>query len=256
MAGASEPDPVSTKQQRIAELAKQSPQMGFTSLTHHIDLRWLHEAYLRTRQDGAPGVDGQTAADYAANLRGQPAVAAGPGQVRHVPGTAGAAGAHPERDGRRDPADRDPDVRGQGAPAGGRHGAGSRSTSRTFWTARTASGPDGRRTRRWTPCGSRRWRWVAAGSWRWTSGSSSTRWIMLICGSLLRQRVRDGVLLRLIGKWLNAGVLEDGELTLPEAGIAAGRGDLSAAGQRLPALCAGRVVRAGGASRGCKGVPS
>ena len=31
MAGASEPDPVSTKQQRIAELAKQSPQMGFTS---------------------------------------------------------------------------------------------------------------------------------------------------------------------------------------------------------------------------------
>src|SRR6266702_5075849 len=33
MAGAQEPDPVSTKQQRIAELAKQSPQMGFTSLT-------------------------------------------------------------------------------------------------------------------------------------------------------------------------------------------------------------------------------
>ena len=69
MAGASEPDPVSTKQQRIAELAKQSPQMGFTSLAHHIDLDWLHEAYLRTRKDGAPGVDGQTAADYAANLR-------------------------------------------------------------------------------------------------------------------------------------------------------------------------------------------
>ena len=41
MAGASEPDPVSTKQQRIAELAKQSPQMGFTSLNHHLDLDWL-----------------------------------------------------------------------------------------------------------------------------------------------------------------------------------------------------------------------
>ena len=70
MAGASEPDPVSTKQQRIAELAKQAPQMGFTSLAHHIDLDWLHEAYLRTRKDGAVGVDGQTAEDYAANLRG------------------------------------------------------------------------------------------------------------------------------------------------------------------------------------------
>jgi hypothetical protein len=35
---------------------------------------------------------------------------------------------------------------------------------------------------------------------------------------LLRRRVRDGVLLRLIGKWLNAGVLEEGVVTTPEAG--------------------------------------
>jgi retron-type reverse transcriptase len=68
MPGASEPDPVFTKQQRIAELAKQSPHMGFTSLAHHIDLRWLYQAYLRTRKDGAVGVDGQTAQDYAADL--------------------------------------------------------------------------------------------------------------------------------------------------------------------------------------------
>jgi group II intron reverse transcriptase/maturase len=36
--------------------------------------------------------------------------------------------------------------------------------------------------------------------------------------NLLRQRIRDGVLLRLIGKWLQAGVLEDGNLTFPDAG--------------------------------------
>jgi len=63
MASASELDPVSTRCQRIAGLAKQAPQMGFTSLAHHIDLRWLYEAYGRTRADGATGVDGQTAAD-------------------------------------------------------------------------------------------------------------------------------------------------------------------------------------------------
>ena len=62
-------DSVSTRQQRIAELARQSPQMGFTSLNHHLDLTWLHEAYRRTRKDGAVGVDGQTAADYEANLQ-------------------------------------------------------------------------------------------------------------------------------------------------------------------------------------------
>ena len=35
---------------------------------------------------------------------------------------------------------------------------------------------------------------------------------------LLRRRIRDGVLLRLIGKWLNAGVLEDGNITFPDQG--------------------------------------
>jgi hypothetical protein len=70
MASASELDPVLTKQQRIAELAKQAPQRSFTSLAHHIDLAWLYEAYLRTRRDGAAGVDGQTAADYAEDLPG------------------------------------------------------------------------------------------------------------------------------------------------------------------------------------------
>jgi group II intron reverse transcriptase/maturase len=34
--------------------------------------------------------------------------------------------------------------------------------------------------------------------------------------------VRDGVILRLIGKWLNAGVLEDGVLTTPEQGTPQG----------------------------------
>ncbi len=45
---------------------------------------------------------------------------------------------------------------------------------------------------------------------------------MLICGRFLQQRVRDGVLLRLIDKWLKAGVLEGGELTYPEAGTPQG----------------------------------
>jgi RNA-directed DNA polymerase len=31
--------------------------------------------------------------------------------------------------------------------------------------------------------------------------------------AFLRLRVRDGVLLRLIGKWLKAGVLEDGSVS-------------------------------------------
>lgn len=59
---------VSTKLQRIAELAKQAPQMAFTTLAHHMDMDWLREAFRRTRKDGAAGVDGQTADAYRVNL--------------------------------------------------------------------------------------------------------------------------------------------------------------------------------------------
>ena len=34
----------------------------------------------------------------------------------------------------------------------------------------------------------------------------------------LQLRVRDGTLLRLIGKWLNAGVMEEGSVSYPETG--------------------------------------
>src|SRR3954451_3494276 len=40
--------------------------------------------------------------------------------------------------------------------------------------------------------------------------------------TFLRLRVRDGVLLRLIDKWLKAGVMEDGSVSYPEAGAPQG----------------------------------
>ena len=66
--GTSSPETVSTKLQRIAELARQAPEMVLTTLSHHIDIDMLREAYRRTRKDGAVGVDGQTATEYAADL--------------------------------------------------------------------------------------------------------------------------------------------------------------------------------------------
>jgi RNA-directed DNA polymerase len=62
------PESVSTKQERIAKLAAENPAMAFTSLNHYLDAEWLRYAYECTRKDGAVGVDGQTAQEYAANL--------------------------------------------------------------------------------------------------------------------------------------------------------------------------------------------
>ena len=63
------PASVSTKQERIAELARENPAMAFTSLNQYLDAQWLEYAFECTRKDGAVGVDGQTAESYAANLQ-------------------------------------------------------------------------------------------------------------------------------------------------------------------------------------------
>lgn len=60
----------STKLLRIAELARKEPGKVFTSLAHHMDMAFFREAYARTRKDGATGVDGQTALEYARDLEG------------------------------------------------------------------------------------------------------------------------------------------------------------------------------------------
>jgi len=59
---------VSTKQQRVAKLARENRTTGFTSLNHYIDYEWLHHAYKLTRKDGATGVDGVTAQEYEQHL--------------------------------------------------------------------------------------------------------------------------------------------------------------------------------------------
>lgn len=67
MTGTSSPTTISTRLQRIAELARQE-QRALTTLAHHIDIEFLHEAHRRTRKDGAVGVDGETATSYAERL--------------------------------------------------------------------------------------------------------------------------------------------------------------------------------------------
>ena len=146
---------VSTKQQRIATLAKQSPQMAFTSLAHYIDLDWLREAFRRTRKDGARAWTDRRAG-YAENLEANlqslldraksGTYRAPPVRRVHIP----------KGHGQRDPPDRDPDARGQGPPAGGRHGAGADLRAGLSLTVRTGSARDDRPTRRWKASGRRR----------------------------------------------------------------------------------------------------
>jgi group II intron reverse transcriptase/maturase len=59
---------MSPKLKRIAEQAAQNKEMVFTNLGHLIDVELLQQAYTLLRKDAASGVDGQTAEEYAEQL--------------------------------------------------------------------------------------------------------------------------------------------------------------------------------------------
>ena len=59
---------VSTKLQDIAQKARDNPDWTFTTLAHLMDVDFLREAYGRLNKKGAPGLNKVTAADYAEHL--------------------------------------------------------------------------------------------------------------------------------------------------------------------------------------------
>jgi RNA-directed DNA polymerase len=213
---------VSTKQRRIAELAKQMPGVALRTLAHHIDEEWLKEAYERTRKDGAPGVDGQTATEYAANLEGN---------LRSLLNRAKAGDPY-----------RAPPVRRVYIPKG--DGKKQRPIGiptfedkvlqravvmalepiyeQTFldcsYGFRPGRGPH-------DALATLRNRLMEMGG-GWVLEADIESFFDSVDHSALRQmlqqRVGDGVLLRLIGKWLKAGVMEEGCIYHPEAGTPQG----------------------------------
>jgi group II intron reverse transcriptase/maturase len=212
---------MSTGQQRIAELAAQSGQMAFTNLAHHMTLGWLLQAYHATRKDGAPGVDGQTAADYGKDLLGNlqdlldraksGSYRAPPVRRVHIPKGTGN------------------ETRPLGIPTF-EDKVLQRAVAmlleplyeQDFLDCSYGFRPD------------RSAHQALQAVWEQTMGMA-TCWVLEVdirkffdtlahahLRDLLRRRVRDGVVVRLIGKWLHAGVLEDGVLTTPEAGTPQG----------------------------------
>ena len=212
---------ISKKLRRIATMAREHPKRAFTTLAHHIDIEWLREAYRRTRKDGAVGIDGQTSQEYAADLeenlrsllsRFQSGTYRAPSVRRvHIP----------KGDGKQ--------TRPIGIPTfedkvlqravamlleavyeqdfldcsyGFRPG---RSAHQALEAVRDATMPVGGG-------------WVLEVDVRKFFDRLDHGHLQRI----VRQRVRDGVLLRAIGKWLKAGVLEAGSIVHPETGTPQG----------------------------------
>ena len=217
MTETSDSEIVSTRQRRIAQLAKQMPEKGLTSLNQHLDLAWLREAYRRTRKDGAVGVDGQTAADYEKDLEGNlrslleraksGTYWAPPVRRVHIPkGTGGETRpiGIPTLEDKvlqraivmlLEPIYEEDfyDCSFGFRPRRSAHDALDSLSKQTMWSGVSCLLE------------------VDIRKFFDTLGHAHLR-------AFLQQRIRDGVVLRLIGKWLNAGVMEDGAVTHPEAG--------------------------------------
>jgi RNA-directed DNA polymerase len=213
---------VSTKQQRLAELAKQAPLMGFTTLNHYLDRSWLGEAFLATRRDGAVGVDEQTWSDYLANLPDNlqsledraksGAYRAPPVRRVHIPKGPGSTETRPIGI----PTIEDKVLQRSVAMVlepiyeqdfldcsyGFRPGRSAHQALQALRDQTMAMGGG----------------WLVEVDIRKFFDTLDHAHLR----ELLQQRVRDGVLLRLLGKWLHAGVLEQGCLTYPESGTPQG----------------------------------
>ena len=221
MNGTSTPQSVSTKLEQIAKLAKQMPSARLRTLAHHIDIEWLREAYRRVRKDGAVGVDGQTAEEYAKQLesnlqqlldraksgdhyRAPPVrrvyIPKGKGETRPIgiptfedkvlqKAVAMVLEAVYEQEFR-------------DCSYGFRPGRGAHDALQALWEQTMAMGGG----------------WVLEADIEKFFDSVDHAQLR----EVLSQRVSDGVLTRLVGKWLKAGVMEEGRVRHPETGTPQG----------------------------------
>jgi RNA-directed DNA polymerase len=201
-------------------LARNNPAMAFTSLNHYVDYEWVHYAYESTRKDGAIGVDGQTAEAYAANLEQNllslidrlksGRYRAPPVRRHYIPKTDGGQ-------------------RALGIP-GFEDKVAQRVITmllepiyeQTFLDCSFGFRPHRSAHQALQAVRSG----IMERGGRWVLDVDVRKYFASIAHAKLREflssRVTDGVVRRLIDKWLKAGVLEDGQLFYPDAGTPEG----------------------------------
>ena len=212
---------VLTKQWRIAKLAAERPQECFTALNHNLDMSWMKEAFSRLRRASAAGVDGQSVADYGRDLEANHQdlidraksgkYVAPPVKRKHIP----------KGDGK--------ETRPIGIPTtedkvlqraiamllepiyehdfmdcsyGFRPGRSAHNALEDLWKECMGSGVS----------------WLLDVDIRSFFDTLDHRKLREIIGL----RVRDGVVTRLINKWLKAGVMEEGTVSYKDEGTPQG----------------------------------
>ena len=213
-------DRVNQALSRVRQAARQRKKEQFTGLLHHINVDTLRTAFYALKRKAAPGVDGVTWQDYEAQL--EPRLADLHGRVHR-----GAYRPQPSRrtyipkaDGRQRPlavaALEDKIIQGAcvmvlsaiyeedflGFSYGFRPGRGPHDASDALAVAIT----------------SRKVNYILDADVRDFFGSVSQEWLV----RFLEHRIGDKRIIRLIQRWLKAGILEDGVVTVDDRGTGQG----------------------------------
>jgi RNA-directed DNA polymerase len=215
---------------RVRQAAREWKDERFTALLHHVDVAALHAAYLRLKRDAAAGIDGMTWQDYGRDLQARLA-------DLHERIHRGAHRARPSRrvyipkpDGRRRAlgiaALEDKIVQGAvvavlnaiyeedflGFSYGFRPGRSQHDALDALMVGiRETKGVS----------------WIIDADIQSFFDTVSHEWLI----RFLEHRVGDRRIIRLIRKWLKAGVLEDGSVTVSETGT--GQGSVMGLSQTL-----------------------
>src|SRR6266481_3728606 len=205
---------------RIRQTARERKKERFTALFHHINVELLGDAFFAIRREAAPGVDGVTWQDYAANVetnlhdlharvqRG--AYRALPSRRQYIPKPDGlqrplAVAALEDKIVQRATATLLNAIYEEdflGISYGFRPGRSAHHAMDALVVG----------------IGSRKVNWILDADIRSFFDSVSQEWLV----RFMEHRIGDQRIIRLVRKWLKAGVLEDGKLSVSDKGTPQG----------------------------------
>lgn len=220
MEDTSRSQPVSTRLQQIAKQAVDAPGMVFTTLAHHMDFPLLLEAWRLLQKGKAPGIDRITTQDYGRNLEANLRALHERLRTGRYRATPVKRVYIPKADGKKRPLGlpivEDKIVqRAVSMLIGAVYEQDFYDFSYGYREKRSAL--DAIRDLR-DHCVKLKISWVIDADIRGFFDTIDHR--MLV--DIIRKRINDGALIKLIGKWLHVGVLEGGLLTQSDAGTPQG----------------------------------
>lgn len=210
-----------TKRQRIAKIAKQHIGEPLTLLHHYIDEEWLTAAFYFLRKDSAPGIDRQTWEEYEKNLDEN---------VKSLLNRA-KSGQY------KAPAVRRAEIPKPGSKEKRKLGIPTIEDKLLQKAVVMVLDPIYELEFHNFSFGFRTgksqhqaleylWQGIMGSDIQWIIDLDIRKFFDTVKHEILRQllriRVRDGVITRLVGKWLKAGVLEDGSISYSDEGTPQG----------------------------------